>query len=109
MRWLFLIVILFSVISCEEQTKQNDKKYFEGFVEFKLSFSARSNEVINNLKKNYGTKVITYINNKGFFSREFIDSNNIIIWKEVYRPDSLYYYSYSTGSDTVYRSDLRND
>jgi len=109
MKRLFFIVILFSFTTCTELTKQNDKKYFEGFVEFKLSFSSRNNEVANNLKKNYGTKVITYINSKGFFSREFIDSNNVILWKEVYRPDSFYYYSYSTNSDTIYRSDVRKD
>lgn len=106
----YLTLILFAAaLSCCKQPaqKQDGKgKYFEGFVEFDLSLKITNPVMLAELKDIYGKKCFTYINKEGFFSREYVDSNNIILRREIYRPDSLRFYYIVANSDTIYFADM---
>lgn len=70
-------------------------------MEFEELYSAESPEVINRLKANFGVKAVVHVSADGYYSREFIDSNNIILRREVYRPDSLKFYQFDDETATI--------
>lgn len=101
---IFLLFVSATLIlfACDHKKDSNEKSnYFEGFVESKIDIQPSHTNLTDKLRSIYGERVITYINTKGFFSREFIDSNNIIINKEVYNPDSLKMFFFKVDNDTV--------
>ena len=102
------ILVLATMVSCASKTekKEDGKIYFEGFVEFGISYSCNDVEYLRHLRENFGARSITYIGKNGFFSREYIDSNNIIIQRQIYRPDSLRFYVNENGEDTIYSQDV---
>ena len=104
MKYILLISFIATLVSCQtkKQKPEDRNNYFEGTIELNITFASRYPEVINNLKKTFGTKEIDYVGENGYFGREYIDSNNIILRKEIFRPDSLRFYSYSINSDTVF-------
>lgn len=108
MKYFTLIFFILPFFSCKQATvKQDGKgKYFEGFVEFEVSYAGQNQAMINNLKRGTGAKTINYVSASGFFSREYIDSNNIITSREIYRPDSLKFYVVSSVSDTIISSNV---
>jgi len=108
MKYLTLLCFVILLFSCREATvkQEENSKYFEGFVEFEVSYAGQNQAMINNLKKGTGAKTINYVSASGFFSREYIDSNNIITSREIYRPDSLKFYVVSSGSDTIISSNV---
>jgi hypothetical protein len=100
-----LLIILAFLLAC--QHKKHNKKYFEGYVEFSEQFTPAVPGYMSYFKKIWGERMITYVNSEGCYSREFIDSNNIIIRREVFRPDSMCIYNYFSDADTMSR--LRMD
>lgn len=107
MRYLLTILCITTLFSCGPKTKQGNKSpYFEGFVEFNNSYQGKDTEFVKASQKTYGIKTITYLGADGSFAREYIDANNIIINREVYRPDSLKTYYFKNDSDTIFCSDV---
>ncbi len=102
-KYLLLISGIVIIFSCKSplRKQENKSKYFEGFVEFSLSYNAADPKYINNMRKVYGTKAITYLGKNGFFSREYIDANNIVTLREIYRPDSLRFYESLASGNTI--------
>ncbi len=102
------ILFVTTLVSCASKTrKQEDKNpYFEGFVEFTVSYSVDNAAYLRHLKQNFGARAVTYIGKDGFFCREYIDSNNIIIQRQIYRPDSLRFYVNENGGDTINSQDV---
>lgn len=108
MKYFTLILFAATLVCCKQPVakKEAKDKYFEGFVEFENSWEGKDANFIALSKKTVGIKAITYIGRDGFFSREYIDSNNIIIDKEIYRPDSLKVYFFKPGKDTIRSYDV---
>jgi len=111
MKYLPLIVLaIVTLFSCKPSpVKRKEKsKYFEGFVEFDESYTGVTDRFVNLLKSSFGAKFVTYVSAEGYFSRTFIDSNGIVLLKDIYRPDSLKFYEFNGNSDTVYFIDVRH-
>ena len=91
------------IASCgPSPAKQDDSaKYFEGFVEFIDTYEGPDVAYIQALRETYGARTIIYLGADGSFAREYIDSNNVIVAKEIYRPDSLKTYHFKSDSDTI--------
>lgn len=105
MKYLSLIILITTLISsCKpSKAKEEDKsKYFEGFVEFDEKYLGDDARALHVLKGTFGARAITYISADGAYSRYFIDSNNIILRRDIYRPDSLKFYQLFEGVDSIY-------
>lgn len=102
---LLSIFIIF-IVSCKQGIEHKKSKYFEGFVDFDIiqSFTSEDNGAVF-----IPTKSRTYVNSKGYFSRQYIDSNSIIVSWQVFRPDSLCIYQYANNSDTIFRMPTSDD
>jgi len=105
-KYLLTILFVTALLSCNSTTKKQEGKgnYFEGFVEFKISYEIENEQAAAKLKKDFGIKTVAYIGKNGLFCREFIDSSNIIVARQIYRPDSLKFYTYRDRNDTMFCS-----
>ncbi len=100
MKNLFSILFVFTLFACKQKGKENDE-YFEGVVEFEVKNTPYQFGTIESLEKSYGVKIVNYVSKEGFNSREYINSSNIIIRRDIFRPDSLKMYSYGHREDTA--------
>jgi len=107
-KYIPLIILMAVVASCGRSPAKQDgaAKYFEGFVEFKVSFVPQDSRPALAWTRAFGIKTVTYLGKGGFFCREYVDSNNIILNREIFRPDSMRFYEWQEGSDTVLSSDV---
>jgi hypothetical protein len=108
-KYLLPILGIATLFACKPAAQKQDGKYFEGFVEFAVTYKAKDPKYINNMKKGFGVRAVTYLGKNGFFSREYIDSNNIILQRQVFRPDSLRFYDISTTNDTILCIDVNRE
>lgn len=106
MRYIPLIILIAALSSCKPSPAEqgNASKYFEGFVEFGNSYEGADTSFVSSLKKLHGASTKTYLGADGSFAREAIDSNSIIISREIFRPDSARTYYCKAASDTVISS-----
>ncbi|HWB27295.1 MAG TPA: hypothetical protein VG738_17585 [Chitinophagaceae bacterium] len=107
MKYLTVILLLSTLFSCKqpEQKTESEVKYFEGFVEFQNTYQTGDDSRAPG-KKPVAVKTVAYLGKDGFFAREFVDSNNIIINREIYRPDSLKTFYFNNDSDTILAYDV---
>lgn len=103
---LKLLIPAFFIISCSQKIEKGESKYFEGFVDFTMTQTFYDS---SQSQFNREGKIRTYVNNEGFFSRQYIDSSSIIFSWEVYRPDSLCIYQYYNNGDSIFRSPTTDD
>jgi hypothetical protein len=100
MKNFLYILLLIVVFSCNQKSKENDE-YFEGIVEFEVKNTPYQFGSVDKMESIYGVKLINYINKDGFNSREYINRNNIILRRNIFRPDSLKLYTYGARHDTA--------
>lgn len=110
-KYLTLIWFAATLCCCKQPGLKHEikSKYFEGFVEFSNSYDGTDTAHSSRLKEMFGVGCFTYLGKGGFFSREFTDSNNIILRREVYRPDSLKFYYIFNDSDTIYTTNVTKE
>lgn len=103
MKYLPLIILVITLCSCNlsPAKQENKSKYFEGFVEFDNCYEGADTSFVLSLRKLHGASTVTYLGADGSFAREAVDSNSIIISREIFRPDSAKTYYCKTASDTI--------
>lgn len=98
-----MILLVLLLVACnQQQPVKQDSNGFEGYVEMDIRYQSDSSQVIKLFKKISGVKAVTYIK-EGLIAREYIDSNGIILFRELYNRDSLKYYYYDKSDTIKYR------
>ena len=83
MKNLILIVSLILLLACKNEPQQS--KYFEGYVEYKVEAVALDTSIRTQQQVKYtGNAMRCYFKN-GNYMREYYDSNNIVIQKNLYQ------------------------
>ena len=101
MRYLLAIFFIVTLIACNSKKQMKANGYFEGTVEYNSSYAGVDTSMTSMLKKAFGVRIISYVSEKGYVRREYIDTNNIIISTEIYRPDSLKVFYIANNADTI--------
>jgi len=101
MKQVLRILLFVTIIACNSKKQMKANGYFEGTVEYNASYAGIDTSMTSMLKKAFGVRTISYVSEKGFIRREYIDTNNIIISTEIYRPDSLKVFYLSSNTDTI--------
>ena len=97
--------VVLLALSCKQLPQPAKNKYFEGFVEMNITVSSADSAVRKKALSFYGSRVTAYLKNN-FYTRVYSDSQQIILNRELFNPDSLKQYSYNGNADTVFYTDL---
>lgn len=101
MRYLLAIFFIVTLVACNSKKQKKASGYFEGIVEYNSSYDGVDTSLTRMLKKAFGVRIISYVSEKGYVRMEYIDTNNIIISTEIYRPDSLKVFYIANNADTI--------